>query len=45
MLLGWLMMSVAYAGELAAPKKPNIVFILVDDLGWRDLSNEGSQFY
>ncbi len=45
MLLGWLMMSVACAGELAAPKKPNIVFILVDDLGWRDLSNEGSLFY
>ncbi len=26
-------------------KKPNIVFILVDDLGWMDISANGSTFY
>jgi hypothetical protein len=25
--------------------RPNIVFIIIDDLGWRDLSCMGSQFY
>jgi arylsulfatase A-like enzyme len=25
--------------------KPNIVFILIDDFGWRDLSSYGSSFY
>ena len=25
--------------------KPNIIFILIDDLGWRDLASYGSEFY
>ena len=29
----------------AFSKKPNVLFILVDDLGAKDLSNEGSSFY
>lgn len=31
--------------EKDKPKLPNVVFFLADDLGCRDLSNEGSTFY
>ncbi len=27
------------------PKRPNIVFILVDDMGWMDIGANGSRFY
>jgi len=31
--------------EEAPPKKPNFVFFLVDDLGWRDVGCYGTKFY
>lgn len=37
--------GISSAAESAAPRGPNVLFILVDDLGWRDLSGEGSTFY
>ncbi|MFC1601375.1 sulfatase [Candidatus Sumerlaeota bacterium] len=29
----------------AAPARPNILFILIDDLGWKDLGCSGSRYY
>ena len=43
-LLGSLTASQA-ADTSGIPSKPNILFNLADDLGWRDLGNEGSSFY
>src|SRR5437899_10615177 len=35
----------AFAGPAYAADKPNVVFILADDLGWTDLGCQGSKYY
>lgn len=42
-LAGWIAFFIlALAGGLAAPPRPNVIFILADDLGWGDLGCYGS---
>jgi len=41
----YVMRSGAAWADARRKDKPNIVFILIDDLGWRDLSCYGSTFY
>lgn len=46
--LVWTMLfseSKVQADEPKTTKRPNIVFLLADDLGWRDTSTYGSTFY
>lgn len=40
-----LVFSSALTSCSSGQKKPNVIFILVDDLGWTDLSCYGSNFY
>ena len=40
-----MLLLVGTTSKIDAAERPNVVFILADDLGWRDLSNEGSTFY
>jgi arylsulfatase A-like enzyme len=41
LLAGWVMPGLAGAAE----RKPNIVFILADDLGWTDVGCMGTKYY
>jgi arylsulfatase A-like enzyme len=45
-ILGCLVLVAFMQIEIYAQKvKPNVLFILVDDLGWQDLGSYGSEFY
>jgi arylsulfatase A-like enzyme len=35
----------AAVGASAAPAQPNVIVVLVDDMGWRDLSCQGSPYF
>lgn len=39
------LLSVLVSCESSNQKYPNVLFILVDDLGWKDLGVYGSEFY
>jgi arylsulfatase A-like enzyme len=43
--LGWAAGAPLAARLAAAPRKPNVIIILVDDLGWADIHSYGSPLY
>ena len=45
LLLGCVIPQVSPAEAKETPKKPNVIFFLIDDLGWTDVACNGSEFY
>lgn len=43
--LAFLLLAILSWSQTEAQKQPNIVFVVVDDLGWKDLACYGSEFY
>src|SRR4051812_5122869 len=41
----FLLWIISCGANILADSRPNIVFILADDMGWRDLGCYGSSFY
>ena len=44
-LLTFLVVGVSLVGAPVADRKPNFLFILIDDMGWTDLGCYGSKYY
>src|SRR5688500_15145701 len=42
---GWIGAGKSMAEDSSVAARPNVILILVDDLGWTDLSWQGSTFY
>ena len=40
-----LLLALAAADVGAVDPNPNVIVVLVDDMGWKDLSCQGSDFY
>lgn len=45
LLAAGMVLSLLTAGPVEAAERPNILFIFLDDFGWKDLSFMGSDFY
>lgn len=45
LVISLLFLAAIFLGACRAGNHPNVVFILVDDLGWKDLGCYGSEFY
>jgi arylsulfatase A-like enzyme len=43
--LAFLLTALALCSAASAADRPNVVFILADDLGWTDLAVQGSKYY
>src|SRR5919201_280468 len=43
--LALVLLGVCGPAPAGPPPRPNVVFILIDDMGWRDLGCYGSTFY
>ena len=41
----WTILAAGAVAPADQPAKPNVIVILVDDMGWRDLACQGSDFY
>lgn len=44
-LMGGIVLSNQTLEVRKSPKKPNIIFIMIDDMGWRDVGFMGSTYY